>query len=100
VTEPEINRVVQYVTARTSYGYETVSIIVKTGLMELAAVATTSSRSFTRDALFEYVCRWTITRTGHPEPLVREILECAGRWLDEIFDAVARERPELLKGGQ
>jgi len=71
VTENEINRAVQYVTASTSYGRETVAEIIRTGLAELTALATTSSRHFEREALLEYVCYWTIKRTAHPEPLVR-----------------------------
>ena len=98
MTENEVNHVVLYVTARTSHGYETVASIVKTGLLELASIARTSSQSFERDALLEYVCRWTMTRTGQPEPLVREVLGCAGKWLDEVYDMMARVRPELLKG--
>ena len=100
MTENEINRAIQYVTARTSHGYDAVSTIIRTGLAELAAIATTSSQSFKRDALLEYVCHWTMARTGQPEPLVREVLECAGRWLDQTYESIARERPKLLKGGQ
>ncbi len=94
--ENEINRAVQYVTAATSYGRETVAEIVRTGLLEMGNLANTSSRRFDRATLLEYVCRWTIARTGHPEPLVREVLECAGRWLDEMYETVAREHPGLL----
>jgi hypothetical protein len=98
MTENEINRAVQYVTASTSYGRETIATIVRTGLAELAALATRSSRTFERETLLEYVCRWTIAKTGEPEPLVREVLECAGRWLDELYQEVSRENPDLLKG--
>ncbi|MBI4400894.1 MAG: hypothetical protein HY581_04615 [Nitrospirae bacterium] len=97
VTENEINRAVQYVTASTSHGRDTVSEIIRTGLAELAAMATTAPRQFGRDVLFEYVCRWTIKRTGQPEPLVREVLGCAGRWLDELYETISRENPDLLK---
>ncbi|MGH7230356.1 MAG: hypothetical protein ACREJU_03245 [Nitrospiraceae bacterium] len=97
MTENEISRAVQYVTARTSHGYDAVSAIIRTGLTELAAIATSSSRSFQRETLVEYVCRWTMTRTGQPEPLVREVLGCAGRWLDEMYETMIRERPDLLK---
>jgi hypothetical protein len=31
-----------------------------------------------------------MAKTGQPEPLVREVLGCAGRWLD----ALLREHPE------
>ena len=98
MTEQEIHRAVQYVTARTSYGREIVAPILKTGLEELAAVATTSTQSFERGTLLEYVCRWTMSRTQQPEPMVREVLECAGRWLDELYRTIAQENPDLLKG--
>lgn len=97
VTENEINRAVQYVTASTSYGRETVAEIIRTGLAELAALATTASRHFEREALLEYVCYWTIKRTAHPEPLVREVLGYAGRWLDEVYETIVRQNPELLE---
>ena len=97
MTQNEINRAIQYVTASTSYGRETVAEIIRTGLSELAAVATTTSRSFTRDTLVEYVCLWTMTRTGQPEPLVREVLGCAGRWLDDLYEALASQNPGLVE---
>lgn len=93
MTEQEINRAIQYVTASTSYGRETVADILKTGLGELTALATQASRHFDRETLLEYVCQWTIKRTKQPEPLVREVLGCAGRWLDELYDALAKEHP-------
>ena len=49
MTENEINRAVQYVTATTSYGRETVAHIIRTGLAELTAMAASSSRHFTRE---------------------------------------------------
>ena len=94
MTEQEINRAIQYVTASTSYGRETVADILKTGLGELTTLATQASRRFDRETLLEYVCQWTIKRTGQPEPLVREVLGCAGRWLDELYDTLAKEHPE------
>ena len=97
MTENEINRAVQYVTASTSYGRKTVADIIRTGLSELTAVATTTSRSFTRETLVEYVCHWTMTRTGQPEPLVREVLGCAGRWLDGLYDSLAGQNSEWLE---
>jgi hypothetical protein len=30
------------------------------------------------------------------EPLVREVLGCAGRWLDDLYEEVAQRRPESL----
>jgi hypothetical protein len=96
MTEQELHRAVQYVTASTSYGRETVADIIRTGFGELAALATQSSRRFEREALLEYVSQWAIKRTGHPEPLVREVLGCAGRWLDEMYDEIAKRQPEIL----
>lgn len=99
MTANEVNRAVQYVTASTSYGRETVAQIVQTGLGEMAALAgSTTSRRFERDALLEYVCRWTIQKTGQPEPLVREVLGCAGRWLDSMYEDLLRTNPEPVKG--
>jgi len=94
MTDQEINRVVQYVTASTSYGRETVAQILETGLGELEALAQSSNRNFEREALVEYVCQWTIQRTGQPEPLVREILGWAGRWLDQMCEAVLGPTPK------
>jgi hypothetical protein len=96
MTENEINRAVQYVTASTSYGRDTVAEIIRTGLSELTALATTSS-SFTRETLLEYVCHWTMTRTGQPEPLVREVLGCAGRWLDDLSESLRGRNPESIE---
>lgn len=96
MTEHEINRAVQYVTASTSYSRETVAEILKTGFGELSALATQATRRFDRETLLEYVSQWTIKRTGQPEPLVREVLGCAGRWLDDLYDHFARPRPDLL----
>ncbi len=94
MTDQEINRAIQYVTASTSYDRETVAGILKTDFGELEALATSTQRTFERDALMEYVCRWTMQRTGQPEPLVREILGCAGRWLDQMCDMVLGETPK------
>lgn len=96
MNDQEINRAVQYVTASTSYGRETVAHILRTGLGELTELAVQSTRQFERDALLEYVSQWTIKRTGHPEPLVREVLGCAGRWLDEVYEEVSKRQPESL----
>lgn len=97
MTGQELNRAIQYVTASTSYSREIVAEILRTGLGELTALATQSARRFEREPLLEYVLQWTIKRTGHPEPLVREILGCAGRWLDEAYEEVSKRRPELLR---
>jgi hypothetical protein len=96
MTDQEINRAIQYVTASTSYGRDTVAEILKTGLGELVMLATQSSRQFERDDLMEYVSQWTIKRTGQPEPLVREVLGCAGRWLDDMYEEIAKRQPESL----
>lgn len=96
MTEQEINRAIQYVTASTSYGKDLVAEILHTGLSELVTLATQSSRQFDRDTLVEYVSQWTIKRTGQPEPLVREVLGCAGRWLDDLCEEVTERRPDLF----
>jgi hypothetical protein len=96
MTGQELNRAIQYVTASTSYSRELVAEILRTGLGELTTLATQSTRHFERESLLEYVLQWTIKRTGHPEPLVREILGCAGHWLDELYEDIARRQPELL----
>ncbi len=94
MNDHELQRVVQYVTASTSYARETVCDILQTGFTELSSLATHSTQSFERDALLEYVSQWTIKRTRQPEPLVREVLACAGRWLDELSEEVAQRRSE------
>jgi hypothetical protein len=96
MTDQELNRAVQYVTASTSYGRDTVAEILETGLSEMTSLAMQSSEQFERDVLLEYVCQWTIKRTGHPEPLVREILGCASRWLDEVYEEFAKRQEEAL----
>jgi hypothetical protein len=96
MNDHEINRAVQYVTASTSYGRDTVAAILKTGLGELTELAVQSRHQFERDDLLEYVSQWTIKRTGQPEPLVREVLGCAGRWLDEVYEEVSKRQPESL----
>jgi len=93
MTEQEINRAIQYVTAATSYGRDTVAEILRTSLSELSLLSTQSTRHFEREDLLGYLCQWTIKRTGHPEPLVREVLDGAGRWLDEVATTLA-QRPE------
>jgi hypothetical protein len=94
MTDQELNRAVQYVTARTSYGRDTVAQILTTGLGEMTSLATQSSEQFERDVLLEYVCQWTIKRTGQSEPFVREILGCASRWLDEVYEEISVRQPE------
>jgi hypothetical protein len=96
MTDQELNRAVQYVTASTSYGRDTVAEILKTGLSEMTLLATQSSERFERDVLLEYVCQWTIKRTAQSELLVREILGCASRWLDEVYEEISKRQPEAL----
>jgi hypothetical protein len=96
MTDQELNRAVQYVTASTSYGRDTVAEILKTGLSEMTSLAMQSSERFERDVLMEYVCQWTIKRTGQPELLVREILGCASRWLDEVYEEIVKRQPEAI----
>lgn len=98
MTDQEINRAIQYVTASTSYGRENVAEILRIGFTELTSLVTTSSRVFDRETLLEYVCQWTMKRTSYPEPQVREVLGCAGRWLDEGAQRIGRSHPELLRG--
>src|SRR2546430_17015843 len=69
VTENEINRAVQYVTATTSYGRETVAQIIRTGPPGLTARAASSYGPFTRVTLPAYGCYWHIQRTALPEPI-------------------------------
>jgi hypothetical protein len=96
MTDQEFNRAVQYVTASTSYGRDTVAEILKTGLSEMTLLAMQSSERFERDVLLEYVCQWTIKRAGQLEPLVREILDYASRWLDEVYEEIAKRQQEAL----
>ncbi|MBI3806147.1 MAG: hypothetical protein HY281_01310 [Nitrospirae bacterium] len=96
MTDQELNRAVQYVTASTSYGRDMVAEILKTGLSEMTALVMQTSEQFERDVLLEYVCQWTIKRTGYPEPLIREVLGCASRWLDEVYEEISKRQPEAL----
>ncbi|ULA64898.1 MAG: hypothetical protein LZF86_190191 [Nitrospira sp.] len=96
MTDQELNRAIQYVTASTSYARETVADIIRAGLGELSAITAQSTRRFERETLLEYVTQWAIKRTEQPEPLVREVLGCASRWLDEVYDEVAKRQPEAL----
>ena len=100
MTEQEINRAIQYVTAATSYGRDTVAEVLRTGLSELAQLSTQSTCRFEREDLMGYLCLWTMKRTGHPEPLVREVLDGAGRWLDEVATTLAQRRESQEKAGE
>jgi hypothetical protein len=70
---------------------------MRTGFRELAALAAHSTKQFEREVLLEYVSQWTMKRTGQPEPLVREVLSCAGRWLDEVYDEIVKRQSEALR---
>ncbi len=94
MTGSELNRVIQYVTAATSYGKETVAKILRVGFSELTDLAASTDRVFDREDLLGYVCQWTMRHTGYPEPLVREVLACAGRWLDDASKEIAPVHPE------
>ncbi len=89
--QQEIQRITQYVTARTSYSRDVVEDIIQTGMQELASLAKTSTQKFDRQHLLEYVCQWTIRRTKHPETMVRVVLECSGRWLDTLCLTMEQE---------
>ena len=97
MTDQEINRAIQYVTAATSYGRGTVAQILRTGLSELSMLSMQSTRRFEREDLLGYLCQWTMKRTGQPEPLVREVLDGASRWLDEIATSLAQRDEEAPK---
>ena len=99
MTDQEINRAIQYVTAATSYGRDTVAEILRTGLAELSILSMQSTRRFEREDLLGYLCQWTMKRTGQPEPLVREVLDGASRWLDEIATTLAQREDEAAKAG-
>ncbi len=94
MTDQDLNRAVQYVIASTSYGRDTVESVLKTGFRELTELALQTTRRFERDSLLEYVSQWTIKQTRQPEPLVREILACAGRWMDEVCEEVSTRNHE------
>jgi hypothetical protein len=38
-------------------------------------------------------------RTGHPEPMIREVLDGAGRWLDEVAVSLSQQREESSSTG-
>lgn len=96
--EQEVHRAVQYVTASTSYGRDAVDLIIRTGLQELTALARGTSRPLDRSALVEYVTTWTVRRTGLAEPMVREVLGCAGRWVEALCVELFPERPDSSGG--
>ena len=95
VKPQELHRVIQYVTGQTSYSLEDISLILETTFRELSSLAKTTSATFQRRHILEYLTLWTIQQTGFPEPMVREILECAGRWLDEMCQTVENHQQEF-----
>ena len=91
--QSEIHRIAQYVTTRTSYSFSEVEDIVQTGILEMVSLAETSTQKFERQHLLEYICQWTIHQTKYPETMIREILECSGRWLDNLCRTIDHENP-------
>lgn len=96
MTETELQRVIQYVTGRLSYGLPTTSEIIRTGFGELVDLAKTSTTKLDRDAILAYVCAYIIKKTGHPEPMVREILEAGGHWLDQTCEELGLRENEQV----
>src|SRR5437016_2850948 len=94
MTEPELQRVIQYVTASLSYGLPETSEIVRTGFGELIALAKTNQTKLERDAILGYMVAYTVKKTGHPEPMVREVLAAGGRWLDQACEEFAKRENE------
>lgn len=94
MTEGELQRVIQYVTARLSYGLPETSEIIRTGFSELVDLAKTNQTKLERDAILGYVVTYTVRKTGHPELMVREVLEASGRWLDQACEALAKRENE------
>jgi hypothetical protein len=91
MTEPELQRVIQYITGQLSYGLPITSEVVRTGFGELTELAKTAKTTVDRQSILAYICAYTVKKTGQPETLVREILETGGRWLNEISETFAQE---------
>jgi hypothetical protein len=91
MTEPELQRVIQYATGQLSYGLPITSEVLRTGFGELAELTKTEAGKLDRDSILGYICAYTVKKTGHAEPMVREILQAGGRWLDEVCEAIARQ---------
>jgi hypothetical protein len=92
MTDQELNRAVQYVVASTSYSKDVIAGVLRAGFDEMAALALHATSRFDRDDLMGYICQWSMKQTGQPEPLVREILDCAARWLDELSKTIPVEQ--------
>jgi hypothetical protein len=102
MTDQELNRAIQYVTASTSYSKDIVASVLRAGFDEMTSLAVHATSRFNREDLMGYICQWSMKQTGQPEPLVREILDCAGRWLDDMSKAVpAEDGPQKhVSGGE
>jgi hypothetical protein len=96
MTETELQRVIQYVTGRLSYGLPTTSEVIRTGFGEIVELAKSSVARLDRESILGYLCAYTVKKTGHPEPLVREILEAGGRWLDQAGQALENQESETV----
>jgi len=94
MTENELRRVIQYVTARLSYGLPETSAIIRTGFGELVELARTNQTPLERDAILGYVVAYTVKKTGQTEPMVREVLDAGGRWLDQACEEFAKRENE------
>jgi hypothetical protein len=94
MTEPELQRVIHYVTGQLSYGLPMTSEVIRIGFGEIVDLAKTSSTKLERDAILAYICAYTVKKTGYPEPLVHEILDAGGRWLDQACEAAAEQEHE------
>ncbi len=71
----EINRAAQSVTARTFFDRDAVAEILRTGFGKLASLGKSTSKAFERDHFLQYICQWTMSRTKHPESMIREVLD-------------------------
>ena len=94
MNESELQKIIQYVTARLSYGLPETAEIIRTGFGELVDLAKTSTTALERDAILAYVCAYTVKKTGHPEPMVREVLDAGGRWMDQACREFDRQENE------
>jgi hypothetical protein len=96
MTETELQRVIQYVTGQLSYGLPVTSEVLRIGFEEIVELAKTSTAKLDRESILAYLCAYTVKKTGHPEPMVREILEAGGRWLDEAGEALGSQENETV----
>jgi hypothetical protein len=96
MTETELQRVIQYVTARLSYGLPMTSEIIRTGFTELLELAKTSTVKLDRDDILAYVCAYTVKKTGHPETQVREVLDAGGHWLDQACEEIGPQENKAV----